>query len=161
MAITENDFVWPAGVDKTLAFQTTDWGAQFHVVRDTPSEAVATYTAAPLQAPVTVRWARQSVSDVYRGSGVDTGYYGPVRRGYSILVQVNAVQTYTLDDGSVVHYPVSGHVVLKMPAFENTDGKITTLVLRHLVSACCTSDGNTQSRLNSLLRGGLLPTDLV
>lgn len=152
-----------AGSTQTVNAAVPIWASQFSVTKNTPTEVTAQMTGSPLAAPTTVRWARQPIANVYTASGIDPGYRGPVVRGFSVLSQFNGVAEYTdsATPPGTVFYPIAAHLVMKLPAFENSDGGLTRQAVSWLLGTLFESGATSpQGRLNSLLRGALLPADL-
>lgn len=137
--------------------------SDYRVKSDEPSEAVIANITSPIDRPESFRFAMTNVADIYKGSGIDSGFYSPSRKGISLLCQLNDVYKY--DDSAdstfkAQYLPISGHIVLKAPCNEAlTDDMISTFVGR-LVAGLYNSGVLTSDRLKAMLRGSLLPSDM-
>lgn len=139
-----------------------NFGADFRVKTQASSEAVLTNTTSPLDRPEKVRFARTEVKDIYANTDIDPSVYAPSRKGLSIVAQVTEVLsvTDTNDAEYRVDLPVSAHLVLRTPANEHITPEIVFDVIGRLVSTLYDTGSSEASRLNALLRGSLLPTDI-
>jgi len=116
----------------------------------------------PFGTPETIRFAVDRVSNVYTGTGIEPGTYAGVKSGVSALVQLNDVLIVLDGDGNVINLPVKAHLVVQVPNNENITVDVLNTAFSRLVG-CCYEQGGTNpgTRLNSLLRGALLPKALV
>lgn len=139
-----------------------NFGTDFRVSTNNPDELHVVNLTTPIDRPETFRFAHSSVADVYKGTSIDPSVYAPSRRGISILVQNTEIfsVTDTTDADYRVDLPISAHLVLKIPANENITAAIVEMVVGRMISGLYdTGDGST-TRLQSLLRGSLIPSDL-
>jgi len=139
-----------------------NFGADWKVKEQEPTEAIVTNLTSPLSFPEKMRFCSSEVADVYKGAGIDPSLYAPSRRGVSILSQVTEV--WTVNDSTDATYqvalPVSAHLVIKVPNNENiTPAMVQTLVGR-LISGLFETGKTETTRLAALLRGSLIPSDL-
>lgn len=146
----------------TLPLAVLNFGADFRIKSDEPNEAIITNLKSPIDRPERFRFGMSEVKDIYKNAGIDASLYAPSRRGASVLCQLTDVWTVTdsVDPSYEVALPIEGHIVLKVPANEN----VTTEMIKAFIGRLCaglfeTGDSGT-TRLNSLLRGSLLPKDL-
>lgn len=148
----------------TLTFPRglVNFKADWRVKQDEPDEAILTNLSSPVVYPERMRISGSDVANVYSGSSVEPSLYAPTKKGRSILVQVNEIWkvTDTADATYEVALPVQCHLVIKVPNHELvTPAAIQTLIGR-AVSGLFETGSTDTTRVGSLLRGSLLPTDL-
>lgn len=139
-----------------------NYKADFRVKNDTPKECVLTNITSPVDRPEKFRIAYQDVSNVYKDTGIDASVHAPSKRGVSILVQLTEVASVTdsTDPSYRIDLPLSMHLVIKVPANENITAELVESMLGRLVSGVFETGSESDTRLKSLLRGSLLPTDM-
>lgn len=146
----------------TLPMAVLNYGKDFRVKSNEPTEAVITNLTSPVGRPERYRFGCTEVKDVYRNSGIEASLIAPSRRGSSILCQLT--DTWSVIDSTNTAYevalPIEGHIVLKIPANELiTETQVKDFIGRLCAGLFETGDGGT-TRLSSLLRGSLLPKEL-
>lgn len=139
-----------------------NYGVDFRVKKDEPDEVILTNLTSPVDRPETIRISTSTIADIYKGAGIDPAYNCASKKGISLLCQLNDV--YRIVDSTDPTFdkriPISGHIVLKVPCTELlTAADISTFIGR-LVAGLFESGVNTPTRLTSLLRGVLTPSDL-
>lgn len=139
-----------------------NYGADFRVKSDEPTEAIITNLTSPTVFPERIRFSVSDVSNIYQGTSIEPSLYAPTKRGVSVLVQVT--ENWTVTDSSDATYqvalPVSAHLVIKVPNHELvTPAAVQTLVGR-LVSCLYETGDEGTTRIGSLLRGSLLPSGI-
>lgn len=139
-----------------------NYRADFRAKANTPREAILTNITSPVDRPEKFRIAYQDVSDIYKDTGIDMSVRAPSKRGVSLLVQLTEVAsvTDTTDPSYRVDLPLSMHLVIKVPANENITAELVESMLGRLTSGVFETGSSDDSRLKSLLRGSLLPTDM-
>lgn len=156
------DTAVPGVTTLSLNRDVVNYGADFARKVDEPGEGVVTNLTSPLDAPEQFRFAVSNIADVYRGTGIDSSFYGKSKKGKSLLIQLTDTWTEscTEDPSWDVRLPVSAHIVLKIPDRPSiTTADIIGLLGRTVSGLFATgSDGTT--RLESMLRGSMLPTDI-
>lgn len=144
---------------RSLVPEPINFGADFRVVKESANEVVLANLVAPLGQPEKIRIAWTEVPDVFKGSDLDppsTSTNGALKKGCSILVQMTGVGS----DGSAL-YPYSAHLVLKVPYGPSTSAaNIITMVQRLLGTLYATQATTPNTRLESLMRGAITPTEL-
>lgn len=147
----------------SLELPTLNYGADFRVKKDEPSEAIITNLTSPINQPERLRIAHSDVADVYRNSGIDPTLYYPSKRGTQILVQLTDVfkVTDTEDASYEAHLPISAHLVVKVPNNELITPDVVVAEIERLIAGLYETTGTTtESRIKSVLRGALLPASL-
>jgi len=140
---------------------TINYSADFAKKTADASSVIITNLTSPLDRIETIRYAVSKVSNIYSGSGVEPGYYSLAKTGASVLVQDNTVLSNVVD-GVRVDYPITAHLVLRVPLADIITGDILDKVLKRLIGACYDQSGSSPGpRLNKLVRGALVPTVMV
>lgn len=154
----------PATGERDFDIAPINFGSDFRVLREGSNEVVLTNINAPMTEPETIRFAFSEIADVFKGTpiekptDVNNGVYaGGLSRGCSLLVQMNGVGT----DENGARFPYSAHLVLKVPYAPDTDADNIEFMLKRLIGSLYETGATTpDSRLASLLRGALTPTEL-
>lgn len=136
--------------------------SDFCIKQDDPGEAIISNRTSPIDCPEKFRFACSPVKDIYQNTDIEPSARAASRRGSRILCQLSDV--YTLTDSSDatfrVNLPMEGHIVLTLPNDNNiTEGMLLAFIGR-LISGLFETGSQTASRLQSLLRGAMLPSDL-
>jgi hypothetical protein len=125
-------------------------------------EFVLTNITSPIDRPENIRLAYTDIANIYNGTGIEPSVASPTKKGVSILAQVTDVISVT--DSADVDYridlPLSAHVVLKVPASEHVTSAQVQEVLGRLLSTLFDTGSTSGSRLEGILRGSLVPTEL-
>lgn len=140
-----------------------NYKADFRVKsEDAGKEVVLTNITSPIDRPEKIRIAFSDVSNVYNGSGIESGVYAPTKRGVSVLAQVTNVISVTDDTDPTyrVDLPVSYHLVIKVPVSEAITGQVIQEGIGRLLSGLFDTGSTSTIRLESILRGSLTPSDM-
>lgn len=140
-----------------------NFGSDYRVKSDTAEEAVIANITSPIDRPESFRFAASPVADIYKGTGIDSGYYSPSRKGISLLCQLTDVYKYADAADSTFkdqYLPISGHVVLKVPCNEALTADMVSTFVGRLIAGLYSSGMLDSNRLKSMLRGALLPLDM-
>jgi hypothetical protein len=134
----------------------------FRVKSNSGKEVVLTNITSPIDRPENIRLAYTDIADIYKGTGIEASTASPTKRGVSILAQITDVLsvTDTTDADFRIDEPMSAHLVIKTAASEYvTSAQVQALVGRLL--SCLFDTGSTSgSRLEAILRGSLVPSEL-
>jgi len=125
-------------------------------------EIILTNITSPIDRPEQIRLAYTNVANIYGGTGIEPSVLAPTKRGVSILAQVTDVLTVTdsTDADYRIDLPMSCHLVIKVPASEHvTSGQVQEQIGR-LLSSLFDSGAEDASRLEAILRGSLVPTEV-
>lgn len=125
-------------------------------------EVVLTNLTCPIDRPENVRLAYTDVANIYSGTDIEPSVLAPTKKGVSILAQVTDVLTVTDDTDADyrVDLPLSCHLVIKAPASEFiTSAQIQTQIGR-LLSSLFDTGSTSGSRLEAILRGSLVPSEI-
>lgn len=135
----------------------------FRVLRSGEGEARIVNTTTPLDRPEIFRFACQNISNVYTGSGIAPAMQGPLKTGRSILVQLSDI--YSVEQAGVsedlYQMPISGHLVLRVPNSEHITEELIFNHLSRLLAGLYDTGSDSTSRLRGLVRGSLLPKDVL
>lgn len=138
-------------------------GKDFRVKSNQPGkEVVLTNITSPVDRPEKIRIAYTDVANIYSGTGIEASVLAPTKRGVSILAQVTDVISISddTDPDYRIDLPVSYHLVIKVPASEYITGSDIQTGLGRLLSSLFDSGVSTTSRLEAILRGSLVPSEL-
>jgi hypothetical protein len=125
-------------------------------------EVVLTNITSPIDRPENIRLAYTDIANVYNGTGVEPSVSAPTKRGVSILAQVTDVVSVS-DDADAdfrIDLPLSCHLVIKAPASEHVNAEQIKTVLGRLLSSLYDTGATSDSRLEAILRGSLVPAEL-
>lgn len=136
--------------------------ADFRVKSDQPNEVVLTNITSPVDRPEQIRVAFSNIANVYSGTTIESSVAAPTKRGVSILCQVTDIISVTdsSDPDYRIDLPVSYHVVIKVPANENLTTTLIQEGLGRMISGLFDTGSTTLARLEALIRGSLVPSDL-
>lgn len=125
-------------------------------------EVVLTNITSPIDRPENIRIAYTDVANIYNGTGIEPSVAAPTKRGISVLAQVTDVISVTdsADADFRVDLPLSAHLVLKVPASEYVTAVQVKEVIGRLLSTIYDTGSTADSRLEGILRGSLVPTEL-
>jgi hypothetical protein len=125
-------------------------------------EIILTNLKAPVDRPETIRIARSEVTNVFSGSPVEPTIYTSSKKGASLLIQHISVPTATdsTDSSFRVDEPIKIHVVAQARNSEFITAQVLIDHLGRLISALYDSGVDNTSRLDALLRGSLVPSEL-
>jgi hypothetical protein len=149
-------------VVRDLSAAPLNFGLDWRVVREVPGEVLLTNINEAIAYPENLRFAVTEIADVFKGTTMEVPTVSAnfTKKGASILVQLTrAVQ----EENSAGNFPVSAHLVLKLPYAVDPDPAGITLLIGRLLGSLYETDENSLSggtRLESLLRGALTPRDL-
>jgi len=125
-------------------------------------EVVLTNITSPIDRPENIRLAYTDIANIYSGTGVEPSVAAPTKRGISVLAQVTDVVSVTDDTDADfrVDLPISCHLVIKVPASEYINAAQVKTVLGRLLSSLYDTGATSDSRLEAILRGSLVPSEL-
>lgn len=134
--------------------------ADFRVKSNTGNEVVLTNITSPIDRPEKIRIAASEVANIYTGSGIEPSLLAPSKKGVSILVQMTGVTSITddTDPSYRVDKPRTYHIVGKVAA-DTTAAEIKA-DLGRLLSCVFDTGSDSLSRLEAILRGSLVPSEL-
>lgn len=146
----------------TFAVEPINFGADFVKKMDNGSEAIMINTTSNLGVEEKVRLSVATVANIYNGTGLDSSVAAPTKQGVSVLSQITNVITVT-DDGVPdyrIDLPMSAHLVLKVPKSEHISATDVVELVGRLLATLFDTGVDTTSRLEGLLRGSLIPSDV-
>jgi len=146
----------------TLPLAVLNYGTDFRIRSDEPEEVIITNLTSPIDKPEKFRFGMSEVKDIYKNSGIDVNLITPSRRGVSVLSQLTS--TYSITDAADPSYekvlPIGGHIVLKVPANELITATVIQAFVGRLVAGLFETGAVDPTRINGMIRGSLMPTDL-
>lgn len=144
----------------SLPRPVVNFGVDYRVREDEPDQAIVTNLTAPQGKPEKFRWAYSEVQDVYRGTDIEPALRTQTKKGVQILCQLT--ETWNVTDSADATYnvalPVSAHIVLKIPNSDVITVDNVQYLIGRLISGLYETGSDNTSRLQSMLRGSLLPS---
>lgn len=139
-----------------------NYRADFKIKETTPDNSVVTNLTSPISFPERHHFGVTEVGDVYKGTGIDPNLFAPSRRGVSLFGKVTEVWTVedSVDASYQVALPVSCHVVIRVPNHELITPAMVEALLGRTVSTLYETGSEATTRIASMLRGSMLPSDL-
>jgi hypothetical protein len=125
-------------------------------------EVVLTNLTSPIDRPENIRLAYSEIANIYNGTGIEPSVAAPSKKGVSVLAQVTDVISVadTTDADFRIDLPLSAHLVIKAPASEYVTAAQIQTVVGRLLSSLFDTGSTSNSRLEAILRGSLVPTEL-
>lgn len=140
-----------------------NFGKDFRVKANTAGkEVVLTNITSPIDRPEKIRIAYSDIANIYSGTGVDASVSAPTKRGVSLLAQVTDVISVTdaANPDYRVDLPVSYHLVIKVPSSELLTTDDIKAGIGRLLSSLFDAGVTSNTRLEAILRGSLVPSEL-
>jgi hypothetical protein len=136
--------------------------ADFRVKSNQPNEMVLTNITSPVDRAEQIRVAYSNIANIYSGTSIEPSLCAPTKRGVSLLCQVTDIISVTdnTDPDYRIDLPVSYHLVIKIPANENLTTTLIQEGLGRMVSGIFETGSTALTRLEALIRGSLVPSDL-
>lgn len=111
--------------------------------------------------PEQIRIAYNEVKDIYAGSSIDPTYYGPSKKGFSLVTQITEVGRVTESTtGEFYDLPFSAHLVIKAANDELVTASVIETLLKRLLSSLYNDNVLTTTRLAQLLKGACTPPEV-
>lgn len=152
------------GVDKlSLDRGLLNFKEDFRVKsNDNGKEIILTNITSPIDRPENIRIAYNQVSNIYNGTGIEPSMLATSKRGVNILTQLTDILSVVddTDPDYRVDLPVSCHLVIKAPASEHINSDVILTSVGRLLSSLFATGSNETARLEAILRGSLVPSDL-
>lgn len=140
-----------------------NFGANFRVKSNQAGkEVILTNITSPVDRPEKIRIGYSDVANIFSGTGVEPNVAAATKRGVQILAQITEVISVT-DDADPEYrldLPVSYHLVIKVPTSEYITSSVINTGLGRLLSSIFDTGVTTTSRLDAILRGALVPSDM-
>lgn len=137
--------------------------SDFKVKTESEKEVILTNITSPLDRPENFRIGYDTVKDIYRNTDIHPSVQSPSTRGISILCQLT--NTLSCVDstapGQRMDLPISAHLVLKFPASAEITAELLETHIGRLISGLYSTGKMTPERLQSLIRGALVPSDVI
>lgn len=147
-----------------LSYNPWLYDAAIRVTSDSPTQAKLTDILAPLDKPTEIKISTEPIANVYTtltNSRIPVSSQSANTSGTSVFVQLRTVVDYDKTIGTTttnVQLPLEARLQIRVP----NDAELTNVVLAKLISSLyastCGADG--ASRLNEILRGGLVPKEI-
>lgn len=147
---------------KNVAIPDLSYVSDFTVTTDTAKEAILTNITSPMDRVETIRFGSTDIKDVYTGTGIDPAFMAPSHKGVSIVMQMNDIWRYCDATNLAlpqIDLPISAHIVLKVPKTSYVTADQFLSALTRAFSLAFATGSVTSTRLYSLLKGALDPTE--
>lgn len=143
----------------TLTLPVLNYGTDFRVKSEKDNEVVLVNTTAGVEEDEQLRYGYSEITDVFRNSGISASSDVACKSGYSIVVQLtkNIRVTDSADASYGVSYPISAHLVLKVPKCEIITGPYLQTVVSRMLGGLYE---NGQIKIVALLKGAISPKGL-
>lgn len=162
MAITTSWNYTAAASDKNLPIPDLDYSQFSEMDKSSKSEKWIGNNTSPLDVPETVRIRTTNVSNIYNGTNILPSYYALSKAGRELFFQLNDI--LTASDSSDLTFrqdlPFSGYVALKFPTNSLVTSDQLLTFYKRLVSMAFATGVVTKSRLEAMMRGSTLPSNL-
>jgi hypothetical protein len=137
-------------------------GKDFRVKSNTGKEVILTNLTSPIDRPENIRLAYTDITNIYNGTGIESSLSAPSKKGVSVLAQVTDVLSVTdsTDADYRIDLPMSAHLVLKVPASEFVNSAQVQELIGRLLSSLFDTGSTGTDRLEAILRGSLIPSEL-
>lgn len=125
-------------------------------------EVILTNITSPIDRPENIRLAYSDIANIYNGTGIEPSVSSPTKKGVSVLAQVTDVLsvTDTTDADFRIDLPLSAHLVLKVPSSEYITSAQVQALIGRLLSSLFDTGSTSGARLEAILRGSLVPTEV-
>lgn len=139
-----------------------NFAADFKAKKSGDTELIITNVTSPLDRPESIRFGVTDIKNVYNGLDISVAVQAPSKKGTQILTQVTEVISVTdsVDAMYRIDLPVSAHLVIKVPNSEHITGEIVQTLVSRVISSLYVNTKDDTTRINSLLRGVLKPSEI-
>lgn len=146
----------------TLPRAVLNFNKDFRIKSNQPGEATLVNLTSPVDRVEQIRVAFSNIANIYNGSSIEASLAAPTKRGVSVLCQVTDVISITDDTDADyrIDLPVSYHLVIKIPVNENLTSALIQEGVGRMVSILFDTGSTALTRIQSLMRGSLIPSDL-
>lgn len=136
--------------------------ANWKVKSSTPTEIILTNISSPMDRPEEMRIGFSPVTNIYQKASIDPSVAAPTKRGVSLLVQITNIMSVTdsTDADFRIDLPLEAHMVIKVPCNENLTSTHIIALIGRLLSGLFETGSTDTTRLEAMLRGSLVPSDL-
>jgi len=156
---TDTAFGSPATLNFVRA--NTNYAADFVAKEVKSGETKIVNITSANDRPESIRIAYSEVKDIYVNSGIDSGYYAPSKKGFSLVTQITEVARVTESaDGSVYDLPLTAHLVIKAPNDALITAAVIETMLKRLMSSLYNDNVTTSTRLAQLMKGACTPPEV-
>lgn len=131
--------------------------------KNTSSELFLKDIKSPVALPETIRVAYSVKPNVYANSILDKSLYAPSKQGWQVLSQLDTTWSVTDSDDPTLEIalPMHAHLVISGPMNDLIDADaVMTHLIGRLLGTLFETGSITSSRLESLMRGALIPTGM-
>lgn len=147
---------------KTISIPDLDFGDDFRTKSSTADSAVLTNLTSPRDRTENLQFGYTEIADVYKGTSIDPSVYAVSHRGVQIMSKVTDVFSLTdsADPNFRNDFPVSAHVVIRVPASEFISSQDAIDLAARAISGLFDTGVTSTTRISSVLKGALVPKEL-
>lgn len=137
-------------------------GTDFRVKSNNGKEVVLTNITSPIDRPENIRLALTDIANAFAGTAVEPTIFTPSKKGISLLAQVTDVISVTDSTNADfrIDYPFSAHLVIRTAKSEYITSQLVQEIIGRLLSSVFDTGKTDLTRLDAILRGSLVPTEL-
>lgn len=121
----------------------------------TENEAVYAYTKSELDQPESVRFANDSVNNVYSGTQIQPTLFSVNKKGRKLLCSIIGTFRDTAADGTVTDYPVKTGITVTFPISARVDASAVMEQLKRNIN-CFFGHVDSADKLDTMMRGIVL-----
>lgn len=160
LSVNHTDTAVAGNPTMSLTLDVVNFAADFAKLKDAQNEVILTNVTSPVGKFEKFRFTSREVTDSYKRFGVTAPVNPP--KSTQIMVQLMKVETVTdsVDATFEKDLVMEGHIVLSVPQ----DGLVTAAAVDAFVMRLLTGLYKTgivdSSRIQALLRGSLMPSDV-
>lgn len=150
-------------VEHKLPVDVFKWSNDFNTKSATTSETILVNLTSPIDRTESIRVAASEVKNIYNGLGIDSDFYLPSTKGVSILSQLRQTWKYSdpANPANPVYYlPFTAQLTLRVPQSEFVSADDVLKGIERLIGSLFDTESTSTSRLASLLRECVKPSDM-
>lgn len=139
-----------------------NFGKDFRVQQNAAGESIVVNITTPPDRLEKFRWAAKENTNIYKSSGINPALQAPYITGVDLVTGLSEIWSVTDSTDPAYRYdlPIKGHLVLSIASDELITADDVLAFVGRLVSGLYDTGSEASTRLKSLLRGSLTPSDL-
>lgn len=162
MAVSTNWNYTAAATTKNVAVPDLDWSNFTEMDKSSKADKWIVNSTSGLDVPETARLKVTNRGNIYDGTNILPSYFATSKAGRELFWQLNDILSATdsADPTYRVDLPFTGYVALKFPTNSLVTGDMLLAFYERLVSMAFATGAVTKSRLEAMMRGSTLPSNL-
>lgn len=152
----------PIAGNPVLVRGKLNFGADFRVQKEGAGEMTLTNITSPLDRKEVIMYNVTDIKNIYDKTDIHPSVQAPNARGINLYTKVSDIYAITdsTDANFLQHLPVSASITIRIGNSEYMTAEVAQAVVARCVSTLYETDSVSTTRLNSLLRGAIKPSDL-